>query len=186
MTADILPAISGRIVLRRLATSDLAAFLDYRRDPQVARYQGWEAMTDDEARSFLADVAGSPLLRPGHWSQIAVTRSDTDVLIGDIGLFVSEDESEAEIGVTLHRDAQGQGLAAEAVGESIRMLFGHTAADRVVGITDVRNGPSIALLQRVGMRQVGEQESVVKGENCSELVFAITRTELAAIDRTGP
>ena len=182
MTADILPATSGRIVLRRLATSDLAAFLDYRRDPQVARYQGWEAMTDDEAGSFLADVASSALLKPGHWSQIAVTRADTGVLIGDIGLFVSADEGEAEIGVTLRRDAQGQGLAAEAVGESIRMLFGHTAVDRVIGITDIRNGPSIALLQRVGMRQVGKQESVVKGESCSEFVYAMTRSDAARRD----
>ncbi len=177
MRVDFLPAKSGRIVLRRLATSDLPAFLDYRRDPEIARYQGWEPMTDDEARAFLADVAGGDLLEPGHWSQIAVTRADTGALIGDIGIFVSEDGTEAEIGVTLRRDAHGQGLASEAVGESIRIVFEHTAAERVIGITDIRNRPSILLLQRVGMRRVGQQDSVVKGEACSEFVYALTRAD---------
>lgn len=177
MRVDFLPAKSGRIVLRRLATSDLIAFLDYRRDPEIARYQGWETMTDDEARAFLDYVAGGDLLKPGHWSQIAVTLADTGALIGDIGIFVSVDGTEAEIGVTLCRDAHGQGLASEAVGESIRIVFGHTAVERVIGITDIRNRPSISLLQRVGMRRVGQQESVVKGEACSEFVYALTRAD---------
>ena len=140
-------------------------------------------MTDDEARSFLADVAASELLQPGHWCQIGIALASSGDLIGDIGLFVSADGSEAEIGVSLGRDAQGQGFASEAVRESIRLLFERTAVDRVVGITDIRNRPSISLLERVGMRKVGEQDSVVKGEACSEFVYAITRTDAEARKR---
>lgn len=179
MDRDLLPRRSGRIVLRRLAVSDLAEFQAYRCDPEVARYQGWETVTDNEARSFLADVATGNLLAPGHWCQIAVALASTGELIGDIGLCLSEDEKEAELGVSLSRSAQGQGLAVEAVMEAIRLVFEHTVADRVVGITDIRNQPSTALLQRVGMRQYAQQESVVKGELCSELFFAITRDEVA-------
>lgn len=178
MDQDVLPRAAGRTVLRRLSVGDLPAFQAYRRDPQVARYQGWDTMNDDEARSFLADVADCPLLQRGHWSQIAIARETDGALLGDIGLFVSTDETEAEIGISLSREAQGQGMAAEALGEAIRLLFDHTAVKRIVGITDVRNLPSIALLQRVGMRKVGDQESVVKGEACSEFVYAITRAEL--------
>lgn len=181
MGADILPAVSGRIVLRRLDVSDLAGFQAYRRDPEVARYQGWETVTDDEARSFLADVAAGDLLEPGHWSQVAIALASNGELIGDIGLFVSESEDEAEIGVSLARSAQGQGLAAEAVDGAMRLVFEHTMVDRLIGITDIRNGPSIALLKRVGMRKVAEQESVVKGETCHELVFAVTRAETASL-----
>ena len=32
-----------RLVLRRFRPEDLDAFVAYRSDPQVARYQGWEA-----------------------------------------------------------------------------------------------------------------------------------------------
>ena len=178
MDLQVLPRTSGRIVLRRLGPGDLERFQAYRSDPLVARYQGWDTMSDDEARSFLADVAESPLLQPGHWSQIAIARAYDGDLLGDIGLFVSADGAEAEIGISLRREAQGQGLAAEAFGEAMRLLFDHTAINRIVGITDVRNLPSIALLQRAGMHKVGDQESVVKGEACSEFVYAITRPEL--------
>ncbi len=177
MELDLLPRTAGRIALRRLRVADLAAFQAYRCDPQVARYQGWDTMSDDQARSFLADVAEGALLQPGHWSQIAIAGVPDDALLGDIGLFVSADETEAEVGITLRREAQGQGLAAEALGEAIRLLFDRTAVSRVVGITDIRNDPSVALLQRVGMRKAGVQESVVKGETCSEIVYAVTRAE---------
>ncbi len=181
MNQDILPSRAGRIELRRLDVSDLVEFQAYRRDPEVARYQSWEAMTDEEARFFLADVAGCELLRPGHWSQIAVARAESGALIGDIGLFVSADGTEAEIGVSLGRDSQGQGLASEAVLAAIRMLFACTAVERVVGITDIRNRPSISLLNRVGMHKQGEQESVVKGEACRESVYVITRGQAARL-----
>ena len=180
---DPLPRRAGRIVLRRLAVADLPAFQAYRGDPEVARHQGWDTMTDDEARAFLADVASSALLEPGHWSQIAVARAEGGALIGDIGLFVAADETEAEIGVSLARTAQGQGFATEALREALRLLFECTAVGRIVGITDIRNGPSISLLERVGMRKSGKQDSIVKGEACSEFVYAVTRPEAAAFDR---
>ena len=175
--AEILPSIAGRIMLRRLDVNDLEAFQAYRGDPEVARYQGWESTSDDEARGFLAAVATCGLLMPGQWSQIAIALVPGGDLAGDIGIFISADESEAELGVSLSRPSQGRGLASEAMGEAIRLVFAHTTVNRIVGITDIRNEPSIALLKRVGMREVGEQESEFKGEMCRELVFAVTRSE---------
>ena len=177
--AEILPSIAGRIMLRRLDIGDLDAFQAYRGDPEVARYQGWDSTSDDEARGFLEAVATCGLLVPGQWSQIAIALAPTGALVGDIGIFISSDASEAELGVSLSRSSQGMGLALEAMGEAIRLVFAHTTVDRVVGITDVRNKPSITLLKRVGMRKVGEQESEFKGEMCREFVFAVARDEAA-------
>ena len=175
--AEFLPSIAGRIMLRRLDVGDLDAFQAYRGDPEVALYQGWESTSDDEARGFLSAVATCGLLVPGQWCQIAIALATNNALVGDIGIFISSDASEAELGVSLCRPSQGKGLASEAMGEAIRLVFAHTTVDRVVGITDIRNEPSIALLKRVGMRKVGEQESEFKGEMCRELVFAVTRDE---------
>ncbi len=137
-------------------------------------------MTDDEARAFLADVSDGRLLEPGHWSQIAIAGASNGDLLGDIGLFVSADATEAEIGISLRRAAQGQGFAGESAHAAIALVFAHTAVDRVLGITDVRNQPSIRLLDRIGMRRIGEQDSMLKGENCRELIFAVARGDWAA------
>ena len=178
MDADPLPRLSERTALRRLRVSDLADFQAYRSDPEVARYQGWQMQSDAEARSFLVDVSTTALLRPGHWSQLGIADAATDTLIGDIGLFVSAEQDQAEIGFSLSRPAQGQGLAGEAVRQAIRLVFEFTPVPRIVGITDARNLPSIRLLERVGMHKVGEHETVFRDEPCIEYTFAISRGEV--------
>ncbi len=47
--------------LRRLRTSDLANFQAYRALPELGRYQGWSAMSDDAAPRFLEEMQHAPL-----------------------------------------------------------------------------------------------------------------------------
>lgn len=172
---DLLPIISKRIVLRRLLASDLVSFQSYRHDPEVGRYQGWEITTDPEAESFLAEMHKANLLEPGKWSQLGIACRKTDNLIGDVGICVSEDMHVAEIGFSMNRNSQGQGLASEAVSEAIQLIFNRTEVKQIRGITDSRNIPSIRLLKRVGMLKTESLESVFRGEPCIEYVFTLYR-----------
>jgi RimJ/RimL family protein N-acetyltransferase len=170
-----LPLRHRQVLLRRLSLDDLAAFQAVRSDPELARYQGWSAMPDDEARAFLAEMAALPLLPAGAWMQLAIGDPDNGALLGDVGLFVAADGSEAEIGFTLARAAQGRGLATAAVEAALALLWAHTAVRRVQAVTDARNAASIRLLGRVGMRHVATREALFKDERCTELVHAIDR-----------
>ncbi|WP_299399910.1 GNAT family N-acetyltransferase [Pelagibius sp.] len=180
MPKEPLPSAHKRIVLRRLCPGDLAAFQAYRCDPAVGRFQGWQAMSDAEARAFLADVNSAALLQPGRWDQIAIALASDDRLIGDIGLCVAEDAREAEIGFTLALSAQGQGFAHEAVTAALRLVFAQTAVERIVGITDTRNLSSLRLMERLGMEKIRTQQVVFQGEPCTEDVFAMTRGQAAS------
>ena len=171
---------SGRILLRRVRPSDLTDFQAYRNDPEVARYQGWEMFSDSEAEVFLTDAGTGPLLLPGRWCQIGIALASSERLIGDIGLRLEEDETELEIGISLGRPSQGQGLASEALAAAIKLVLEQTPADRIIGIADARNGPSIRLLERAGMLRVAEQEVVFRGEPCVEFVYAISRNSVAS------
>lgn len=170
-----LPRKAGHVALRRLRVEDLAAFQIYRQDPDVGRYQGWSSMPESEALAFLNAMATAPLLEPGTWVQLAIARAEDDLLVGDLGLFVAEDGTFAEIGFTITPAAQGRGYGSAAVAEAIRLLFEQTRVGRVIGITDARNVPSVRLLERVGMRCVESRETVFKGEPCTEWVYAIGR-----------
>jgi len=163
--------------LRRLSGADLAAFQAYRTDAELARYQGWSAMPDSQARAFLDEMNKAPLFRPGEWAQIAIAEPHALALVGDIGLCLAEDSRHAEIGFTLARHAQRRGLATAAVREAIHLIFASTAVERIVGITDARNHASIALLERVGMRKVEEQTAEFRGEQCVEHVYALPRSD---------
>ena len=137
------------IRLRRLEVRDIPAFLAYRGDPEVARYQSWEPMEADEAGRMIAHMAEVDLFRSGRWTQLGIA-DDEDTLIGDMGLFLSEDGREAELGITLARRAQGKGFATQAVQQALGLVWAQSGASRVLGICDCRNTASLRLLARVG------------------------------------
>ena len=67
----------GRVTLRSLRPTDLPAFVAYRADPAVARFQIWEPYTEAEAAEFLENYVDAPVpAPPGAWVQIA--RADDD------------------------------------------------------------------------------------------------------------
>ena len=111
---DLFPILCARLTLRRFQEKDLAAFVAYRSDSEVARFQSWSSMNDDEARDFIRQQQRAQFGVPGEWFQIAIAQRETDALIGDIGVCLKADDPAcAEIGFTLSRENQGKGFASE-------------------------------------------------------------------------
>jgi RimJ/RimL family protein N-acetyltransferase len=173
--ADPLPLMHGAARIRRLRVEDLAFFQAYRSEPELARYQGWAAMSDAEAEQFLAEMAGIELFRLGEWHQLAIADVDTDALLGDLGLYLAPDGLTGEIGFTLSTAAQGRGIATCAAEVGMRLLFERTSVRTIIGVTDERNAPSIRLLTRIGMLEIASRRAEQRGEPCVELVFGIER-----------
>jgi aminoglycoside 6'-N-acetyltransferase len=168
-----LPVATERLLLRRLAESDLEAFHAYRNDPEVTRYQSWDSMPRAAAESFLRKQAKAHLGVPGRWCQVAIALDGE--LIGDVGICIRDDRGSAEIGFTLARPHQGRGYAWEAVSRLIEMLFDTTPIARVQAVTDTRNLASIKLLGRLGFRLARTVDNVFKGAGCQEHVFELSR-----------
>ncbi|MDQ5858057.1 MAG: GNAT family N-acetyltransferase, partial [Acidobacteriota bacterium] len=105
-----------RLFLRRFRAADADSFAAYRADPEVARYQGWDSCTRDDAVAFIeAQLARAPF-EPGRWTQLAVELSGDGTHIGDCALRLESPASpQAEMGFTFARGYQGRGFATEAV-----------------------------------------------------------------------
>jgi RimJ/RimL family protein N-acetyltransferase len=179
-----LPLVTRRLVLRRFRDSDLEAFLAYRSDPEVARYQSWATYSREEAEAFLACQKELEPGTPGAWSQIALERRNAPGLIGDCALKVlAEDPRQAEIGFTLARAWQGHGYGAEAVAALLDHLFGTLGLHRVFAITDAENAAAAVLLERVGLRREGHllENIWFKGAWGSEFLYAILEREWVSI-----
>lgn len=132
-------------------------------------------MSEAKALAFINDAALAQLFVPGQWAQIAIAEAGTGALVGDVGMFVAEGAQCAEVGFTLSPMATGKGYATAAVRETIRLLFEHTPAERIMGVTDARNAASVRVLERVGMTRVECRETIFKGEPCTEWVYATDR-----------
>jgi RimJ/RimL family protein N-acetyltransferase len=171
---------SERLILRRFRDSDLAAFVAYRNDPEVARYQSWDSIDELEARTLIREMASARPGVPGDWFQFAIESKETGALLGDCALQVDGQEPyKAELGFTLAREHQGKGFASEAASRLLDYAFASLDLHRVFALADCRNRPSWTLLDRVGMRREGHfLENVwFKGEWCDEYLYAVLKDE---------
>ena len=182
--SDTWPTLeTPRLWLRRFHDADLPPFMAYRNDPDVARYQGWDSISLPEAQAFIRRQRSIPPGIPGVGMQIAIEWKATGLLVGDCYFCVQADDSEqAELGYTLAADAQGRGLATEAVAAWLTYAFGAYHPHRVTALLDVENHRSAALLERLGFRREGHflQSGWFKGRWCDEYLYAILRDEWLA------
>jgi len=178
--ADFTTLETTRLRLRHFRDSDLPLFMAYRNDPEVARYQSWEGISEPEARAFIQEQKKIQPGVPGQGFQIAIELKATGVLIGDCYFTINQlDKRQAEIGFTLSRAYQGQGFATEAVSCFLNYAFLTFNLHRIIAITDCDNAASVALLERLGMRREGHflQNVWFKGKWGDEYLYAILKEE---------
>ena len=172
---------TSRLLIRRFAVDDLADLVEYRRDPTVALYQGWNlewSLVD--AQRYLEHSDEPELGTPGEWTQLAVVDRTSGRVCGDIGVhFIEAQPSTVEVGVTMSSEFQGLGLAAEAMRSVLAWLFSEFDLHRVFAHVDARNIPARALLTSLGFRQEAELQEAdwFKGEWSTLCVYAILAEE---------
>jgi aminoglycoside 6'-N-acetyltransferase len=168
-----------RLVLRRFGPGDARAFAAYRSNPDVARYQAWDAPYSlAKAERFVAEQAkANP--RDDGWFQYAVERNDQPGLLGDVGVRRSDEGRQAELGFTFAPEHQGHGYAREAVTRVIEFLLVEEGLHRLMADADARNVRSVRLLERVGFRREGHlvASTWAKGEWTDDLLFGLLAIE---------
>jgi RimJ/RimL family protein N-acetyltransferase len=168
-----------RLVLRRFRPSDAETLSAYRSDPEVARYQSWNAPYPlATARATVASLAAGDPAEPG-WFQFAIERTQDRAHIGDVGVDLHENRMQAEIGFTLAPAYQGRGYAAEAVRALLDDLFKVRGLHKVSAEADARNLKSARLLERVGFIREGLRRSHtwIKNEWTDDLLYGVLATD---------
>lgn len=167
------PIIAERLLLRPLSVEEAPVVVAYRRDPSVARFQGWGVVDPGEIERDLASMqARSPCDVPGPWFQLAVVERATGLIAGDVGVRVlGEAHDTAEIGYTIAPVHQRQGYATEAVCAACDWMLGPRGLARIIAVVDGRNSPSIAVAENAGFYRVSCIETRVNGLASSLLTY---------------
>jgi aminoglycoside 6'-N-acetyltransferase len=153
---DFAPLLADRLLLRPFAVEEVPVIVAYRREPSVARFQGWGVVDPREIeRDLTAMSARTPCDVPGPWFQLAVVERATLAIAGDVGVRVlGEAHDTAEIGYTIAPAYQGQGYATEAVTALCEWLLGPRGLRGVIAVVDGRNLSSIAVAENAGFLRV--------------------------------
>jgi ribosomal-protein-alanine N-acetyltransferase len=145
-----------RLFLRPFQESDLPAYhAQIGSDPDVMRYlPGGQALPQEEFKSWVDHFIEHWQAR-GYGFLVAELRS-TGQLIGDCGLQWLDDLNEVEVGYAFGKAYWGQGYASEAARASLRWGFEDLGLASIVAVTHIDNHPSRQLLQKLGLRYLGQ------------------------------
>lgn len=146
-----------RLIIRKLREGDLEDFFEFRSDPEVCEFQGYEPMTRENAVGFIGKLKDAEFGKPGEWIQLGVELKSENKIIGDVGLKPeAHDARIVEFGISFSTKYQKKGLAAEALIEIFNRLFAERGVHRIFGITDVENASCIKLLENLKFRREAE------------------------------
>jgi RimJ/RimL family protein N-acetyltransferase len=150
-----------RLRVRRFTDADVDAFVSYRADPDVARYQSWSDYTLEQGRALVESMREAEPGKPGDWFQLALEARASGTLVGDLALHVDGDEPrQAEVGF-------------------LDWIFPTFGLHRVIAVTDALNAPAARLLERAGLRREAHFVDNVffKGAWGSEFLYAVLDRE---------
>jgi len=185
-----LPMETDRLILRQFELRDAPAFAAYRSDPDVARFQGWEApFSEEQAVAFVRSMRRVQPGAPGKWLQLAIVVKASGELAGDCAFNIHKDDPrQASIGLTLVRAFQGRGYGHEAMTRLLDYLFFELKLRRVHADCDVLNQAAFRSLEKLGLRREAHfVESLwFKGAWASEYWYAILACEWAEQRKLSP
>jgi RimJ/RimL family protein N-acetyltransferase len=171
---------SPRLLIRNLRLADLPPFHEYRSNPEVMRYQGFDTFTKQEAEDFIKDQRNRLFGKPGEWVQFGLELKKSGAIIGDCAIRYKDTEKRiGEIGITMSHLEQGKGFATEVMKCIMTYLFDEKGIHRIEEIVDAENIASIRLLQSLGFRKEGHfiENIFFKGKWGSEFQYAMLKRE---------
>jgi RimJ/RimL family protein N-acetyltransferase len=188
VTVIPLPLPTSRLVVEMMRSQHAEAFMAYRNDPDVARFQDWAVpFTEEMARRLIDEQDALEGPADGRWVQLAVLRDG--VLIGDVAVGVDDLGRQAMIGYSIATAEQGNGYATEAVTAVVGTLFEAPGMHRVSASIDPANHASRRVLDKLGFRHEGRAIAavLVRGEWADDDRYALLATEWHGLTtRDGP
>jgi [ribosomal protein S5]-alanine N-acetyltransferase len=169
-----------RLKIRNLRESDLDAFHQYRSNPEITKYQGFDTFSRLQAKSFIEEHQNKLLIIPGEWIQYAIENISSRQLVGDCAIYLHQSDSRiAEAGITISHIYQKQGYGKETMMGLMNFLFREKGIHRIVETVDSENMASIRMLKSLSFRQEAHfiENVFFKGKWGSEYQFAMLRQE---------
>jgi RimJ/RimL family protein N-acetyltransferase len=177
------PLLTDRLVLRDITEADAELLFDLDSDPEVMRYIPWRAPDVAWYRDRIRTAHLPQQSHPWQGVRIVLDRASGDFLGWVFIRPATESKSalelgwtrpgEEEIGYRLHRSAWGRGIATEAATPLVQIALADRATSAVVACVHPDNAGSLRVLEKLGLKIVGE----VLLPDASELLVKLARVK---------
>ena len=155
---------TARLILRNVAAKDADNMYDYRNNEICARYQRGQTK-DYNGIVALVERRKNAVVSVDAPFMVAVALKDTDEMVGEI--VVMPKDGTISLGYTFSYKHHRKGYAFEALTALINMLHKQYPKWDFISFTEPENEPSMALLKKLGYKDMGyipSMESQVFGK----------------------
>lgn len=143
---------TDRLILRNVAAKDAEIMHDYRNNEICARYQRGQTK-DYEGIVALVERRKDDVVSVEAPYMVAVALKDTDEMVGEI--VVMPEDGTISLGYTFSYKHHRKGYAFEALTALIHTLHGRFPEWDFISFTEAENEPSMALLKKLGYKDMG-------------------------------
>ena len=161
-----------RLTLSTFQESDWPFFLRLRQDPDNMRYMADIAAEDEVRHVFFTRLNNS--------GAFVIRRHHDATPLGDLGLRISsQNPLEADVGYSVVSDAQGQGIASEALRALCEYAFAQTGVTALNAYVLAENRASQRVLEKLGFVQTDVLPKVyrVNGVFHDDCVYRLERAD---------
>lgn len=155
---------TDRLILRNVSPKDADIMYDYRNNEICARYQRGQTK-DYEGIVALVERRKDDVLSVDAPFMVAVALKETDEMVGEI--VVMPEDGTISLGYTFSYKHHRKGYAFESLTALINTLHERYPEYDFISFTELENEPSMALLKKLGYKDMGyipSMESQVFGK----------------------
>ena len=141
---------TDRLILRPIASSDLAALQEFWNNPEVRRYLWADQIMSRDTVSEIIAASERCFDQLGSGFFAIEVATNPGVLVGFCGHRQFEDGEQVELLYGILPEYWGEGYVTEAANEVLRHGF-DCGIDQIIAATDTPNQRSVRVMQRLGM-----------------------------------
>ena len=143
---------TARLILRNVAAKDADNMYDYRNNEICARYQRGQTK-DYDGIVALVERRKDDVMSVDAPFMVAVALKDTDEMVGEI--VVMPKDGTISLGYTFSYKHHRKGYAFESLTALINLLHEQYPEWDFISFTEPENEPSMALLKKLGYKDMG-------------------------------
>jgi len=165
---------TDRLLLRPLQYDDAADLKEWLGDKSLYQYWGKRPGKSDLNPELLFQKKERPT-KSSHWG---IVHKKDDKVIGEIWVYLIENDRMAKVAFRLSPIYQGNGLMAEALRNVVIFCFEKTELQRLWSDVHILNIASYKTLEKAGFKREGHiRDGKMVNTYCDYYLYGITRTD---------
>lgn len=159
--ADNKPTIeSERLILRPLIKTDVEDLREWTPNKEIYKYWGKNPGKADLKPELMFEKKE----KPSKSFHLGIGLKEQNKIIGDIYIYLIEKNKKAKVAIRLNPTYHNKGFGTEAVKTMVKWCFDNTELQIIWTDVDMKNIPSIKLLENCGFKRIKE---VIQGKAVS-------------------